>query len=398
MRPLNVFRETGAVMGLRFRNVLMRPLLPAIMVTGFLSVVLVMVSMLSIGRGMNRTYANTGGAGVAMALSDGALVESQSSLSGSDVQALESEPGVVKGTAGPLASPELVTTIELPKQGSGVTSDVVLRGVTEGGYRLHPQVHMITGRMYKSGIHQIIIGRQAAREYRGLRVGAVVHTDGVDWTVTGVFASNGNIHESEIWTDLPGLQNAQHEANRYSAVYLQVATPRDYALFASAVRKDPRLAVQVQTEKGYYANIASGVADVFLSVSLALATLMALGAVVGAINLMYVHLASRIGDIATLRAVGFRRLSVFCAVLCEGLSFGLTGGVIGGLIAYAAFDGAQAGTIFFGGATQVDFQLSVTAGQLVGGLVFALTMGFIGGLFPAIRAARLPVAKALRET
>ena len=124
---------------------------------------------------------------------------------------------------------------------------------------------------------------------------------------------------------------------------------------------------------------------------------MAVGAVVGAINLMYVSLAARLSDIATLRAVGFRRLPVLCAVLCEGLIFGLTGGVIGGLLAYAACDGYQAGTIFGDGHTQVDFQFAVTAGLIGAGIAFALLMGLIGGLFPAIRAARLPVARALRS-
>lgn len=397
MRRQSWLRETGTLLGLGLRNMLLRPLLPAIVVMGFLAVVLVMVGVLSVGHGLNQTYANSGEVDVAMAISDGALVESQSGLSESGVRALASEPGVAQRGAGPLVSPELVDTVELPKQRSDVVSDVVLRGVTPDAYLLHPRVHLVAGRMYRSGVREVIVGRQASREYRGLRVGATLRSGDLQWTVTGIFAADGDIHESEIWTDLPGLQDALRQPDSYSSVYLKMKSPASYPLFAEAVGKDPRLAVQVQTEKAFYTNIASGVTGAFRGVASAIALLMALGAVVGAINLMYVSLAARLSDIATLRAVGFRRFPVLCALLCEGLVLGLTGGVIGGSIAYAAFDGYQAGTIFGAGRTQVDFQFSVTAGLISGGIVFALAMGFIGGLFPAIRAARLAVAKALRD-
>lgn len=393
---MNWLHQTRIVLALGLRNTLARPLLPVIVTIGFLAVVLVMVSVLSIGRGLSDTYANSGSSDAAMALSDGSLVESQSSLSPVEVQALTSEPGVAQGTSGPLVSPELVATVELSKRGSGAVSNVVLRGVTPAAFQIHPRVHVIAGRMFKSGVNEIIVGKQAAREYRGLSIGSVLKSDGVAWTITGIFSANGNIHESEIWTDLPGLQSALHLDNHYSSVYLKMATPGAYSAFAKAVKNDPKLAVQIQTEKSFYSEIASGVSHLFHTAGLGIAVLMALGVVIGAINIMYVNLAARLHEVATLRAVGFRRLPVLCAMLCEGLIFGLVGGVVGGLIAYAAFNGYQAGTLI-GGPTQVDFQFTVNATLLIAGIVFALIMGFIGGLFPAVRAARLPVAEALRE-
>jgi putative ABC transport system permease protein len=387
-------RETGSLLGLGLRNVLARPLLPVIMTVGFLAVVLVVVSVLAIGRGLNRTYASSGEPDVAIAISEGSLVESQSGLSDSEVRALASEPGVVRGAV----SPELVDTVELPKRRGGVVSDVALRGVTPAGFQLHPTVHLTAGRMYRSGVREVVVGRQAAGEYRGLGLGATLHAGGVEWLVTGVFAADGDIHESEIWADLPVLQDALRQPDSYSSVYLKMSSPAGYTAFAAAAARDPRLAVQVQTETSFYANIASAVTDSFLGVASAIAILMAVGAVVGAINLMYVSLAARRRDIATLRAVGFRRLPVLCAVLCEGLILGLMGGVVGGAIAYLVFDGHQAGTIFGDGHTQVDFQFSVTTALLSGGILFALLMGLIGGLLPAIRAARLPVARALRDS
>lgn len=393
---MNGWREFRAVLALGLRHAVARPLLPTIVVIGFFAVVLVTVSVLSIGRGLHNTYANSGSPDVAMALSAGSGVESQSSLSAGEIQALTAEPGVAEGSGGPLVSPELVTSVELPKQGSGVASDVVLRGVTPTAFQIHAKVHVIAGRMYTSGVNQVIVGRQAAREYRGLNPGSVFRLNGVDWTVAGIFAAGGNIHESEIWTDLPGLQTALHEANHYSAVYLKMTSPQAYASFARAVKNNPQLAVQLQTEKSFYAGFAAGISSFFHTAGLVIGVLMALGVVIGAINLMYVNLATRTRAMATLRAVGFRRSPVLCAMLCEGLMFGLIGGVAGGLIAYAAFNGYQAGTLN-GGPTQVDFQFTVSASLLLAGIVFALIMGFIGGLFPAIRAARLPVAKALRD-
>lgn len=393
---MTVRREFRAVLALGLRQAWVRPLLPVIVIIGFFAVVLVMVSILSIGRGLRNTYANSGSPDVAMALSAGSGVESQSSLSAAEIQALATEPGVTQGATGPQVSAELVTSIELPKQGSGVMSDVVLRGVMPAAFQIHPKVHLINGRMFRTGINEVIVGRQAEREYRGLSVGSVLRSGGVAWTVTGIFAADGNIHESEIWSDLPGLQSALHESNRYSVMYLKMSSPQAYAEFAKAVKNNPQLPVQIQTEKSFYSGFASGVSNLFHTVGFAIAVLMALGVVIGAINLMYVNLAARTRDMATLRAVGFRRLPVLWAMLCEGLIFGLIGGVVGSLIAYVSFNGYQAGTII-GGPTQVDFEFSVSAGLLITGIVFALIMGFIGGLFPAIRAARLPVARAFRE-
>lgn len=396
MKSANWLRQTWAVMLLDIRVLFVRPMLPAIVVIGFTAVVLVMVSVLSIGRGLGNTYANSGMPDVAMALSDGAISESASSVNQSALQALASAPGVDQGAQGSVVSPELLTQVEIAKRSNGVTSNVIMRGVTAEAFQVHPKVHLIVGRMFKAGVHEIIVGRQAAREYRGLGLGSVVHADGVAWTVSGIFAAGGNIHESEIWTDLPGLQSASHMGDVYSSVYLKLTSPQAFADFAKAVKKIPGLALQVQSEKSYYAALGAGYSGLLTTAGVALAILMALGAVIGAVNLMYTSLASRLWEMATLRAVGFRRLPVLAAVLGESLIFGLVGGVIGGLIAYGAFNGYQAGTIA-NGITQVDFQFTVNADLLIAGIVFALIMGFIGGLFPAIRAARMPVAKALRE-
>ena len=124
---------------------------------------------------------------------------------------------------------------------------------------------------------------------------------------------------------------------------------------------------------------------------------MGIGAVFGAINTMYNAVATRTREIATLRALGFSGLPVVISVMLESILLSITGGVIGGSLAYLAFNGYQAATLNFQTFSQVAFAFLVTPALTVQGIVIAVMMGFFGGLFPAIRAARLPVATALRE-
>jgi putative ABC transport system permease protein len=397
MRSRNWFGEALSIGALNFRNAWARPMLPAIMVIGFLAVVLVMVTVLSIGQGLSNTFGHTGSKDVALVLSSGAYSESTSHISQTTVQAVGSQPGVAQGSGGPLISPEFVTTASVPKQGSNVRGNIVLRGVTDNAFRIHKQVHIIQGRRFKPGVHEVIVGRQAAKEYQDLDLGDTLHNGNVNWKVVGIFAANGSLHESEVWTDAAGLQTAFHMGNNYSDVYAKLTAPAAFKAFQAAVKKDPRLNVEAQTEKHYFAQYAKSYQSIITTAGMALAILMALGAIIGAINLMYTSLSTRIGEMATLRAVGFRRLPVLTAMLWEGLMFGFIGGILGCAIAYFAFNGYQAATAMTG-LTQVAFQFAVTPALLAAGIIFALIMGFIGGLFPAIRAARLPLAKALRET
>lgn len=396
MRNTNWLRDAFGIFALNLRSALARPMLPIIIIVGFIAVVLVMVAVLSIGRGLGSTFGRTGSEDVALVLSNGAYSETVSHLDAATIHTLASFQSVAQSTSGPLASPELVVTANVPKRGSGIESNVVLRGVTANGFAVHPKVHIIAGRNFKPGLHEVIVGKQAASEYAGLAVGDVIHTGSDSWRVVGTFAADGNLHESEIWTDAQGLQTAFHLGSGSSSDYLKLDSPAAYKAFAAAVKKNPALDVQVKREKSYYQKMAKDTSRSLTTAGMVIAILMALGAIIGAINLMYTSLSSRGREMATLRAIGYRRLPVLVAVLLESLVFGLVGGVIGGGIAYAVFNGFQAGTLA-GGVTQVAFQFSVPPALLAGGVIFALIMGFIGGLFPAIRAARLPIVTALRE-
>ncbi len=396
MQTKSWFGEVLSSFVVNIQSAAARPLLSIIVMFGFMAVVLVMVSVSSIGMGLNRTFANTGSPAVAVVLSSGAFSETVSYLSQEETKIIGAEPGVVQTRHGGLISPELIATADVPKVNSGVLSTVILRGVTSDAFVIHKRIHLIGGRMFQPGLNEAIVGRQAEREYSGLTIGSILHVGNTAWKIVGDFASGGDIHESEIWTDVQGLQTAFHAGNSYSVVYAKLISPAAYQTFSDAIKKDPRLHVHVMAEKVYYTKLGQGYSQLVFTVGFAITIIMALGSIISAINLMHVNLSARIGDIATLRALGFRRSSVLCAVISEGMVYGAIGGVVGGAMAYSLFNGYQAGTIF-GGNTQVAFQFTVTFGLLVTGIFWALGMGLVGALFPAIRAARLPVAVTLRE-
>jgi len=382
---------------LNLRSAGKRPVIPLIMILGFMAVVLVMILVLSLGLGLSRTFTHTGSADVAIVMSSGAYSEPESHFDEDQVRAIASQPGVVQTAHGALISPEFVTSVSLPKQGSDVDADVVMRGVTANAFRVHAQIHIIAGRLFNPGLHEVIVGRQAAQEYQDLQLGDSIRSDNNTWKVVGIFTADGGLRESEIWTDVAGLQAAFHVGDSYSDVYVKLTSPEVIKVFESGIKRDPRLDVAVFSENRYFAQIAENYSKIVNNLGIPFAVLMGLGAIVGAVNLMFASLGTRIRETALFRALGFSSLSTTLAMLLEVMVYGLIGGIAAGLIGYLLFDGYQAGTTMGNGFSQVAFQFVVTPGLLMAGLAFALIMGFLGGLFPTIRAARVPVAKALRE-
>ena len=390
--------EAFALSMLNLRIARRRPMIPLIMVVGFMVVVLVMILVLSLGQGLSRTFAQTGSADVAIVLSSGAYSEPESHFDEDQVRAIGTQPSVLHSAGGALISPEFVTSVSLPKQGSDVEADVMMRGVTSSAFAVHDQIHIVAGRLFNPGVHEVIVGQQAMREYQGLQLGDTIRSDNNAWKVVGVFAAGGGLRESEIWTDAAGLQTAFHMGNTYSDVYVKLDSPAALMVFKSAIKRDPRVDVEVFSENRYFAQMAENYTMIIGTLGIAFAALMGVGAIIGAVNLMFASLGTRVHETAILRALGFKGSSTTLAMLMEMMYYGLIGGIAAGLIGYLLFNGYQAGTTMGNGFSQVAFQFVVSPGLLAGGMVFALIMGLVGGLFPAIRAARLPVAKALRET
>ena len=250
--------------------------------------------------------------------------------------------------------------------------------------------------MFKPGLDEIIVGRQAERLFPGLSIGDVFKWNHHDWKVVGIFAKGGSIRESEIWTDVNELQSAYNATNQYTIAYVRLTSPAAFPAFKKALEHNPQLSVTVVRESTSWAQNADAIKAPIYLIGGTVTLLMAIGAIFGAINIMYSNVASRMGDIATLRALGFARMPILFAVVLEGVVLGLVGGASAALIAYLIFNNYQASTNTNG--AMMAFSFSVTPALIATALALSVFMGFIGGLFPAIRAARLPVATALRET
>jgi putative ABC transport system permease protein len=259
------------------------------------------------------------------------------------------------------------------------------------------EVSITEGRMFQFGTNEVVVGQGASRQFVGLELGNEVRSGENTWTVVGVFEANGGIAETEIWVDARVLQGAYRRGNSYQTVLARLESAESFDTFRDWLTSNPQLNVQVRRETDYYAQQSQAISGLVQGVGFAIAALMGIGAVFGAILTMYTAVSTRAREIATLRALGFNAASVVCSVLAESLALGAIGGVIGGVAAYLAFNGYQTSTMNFQTFSQVAFAFRVTPRLLVIGLVYALLMGLAGGLFPAIRAARLPIPAALRE-
>jgi putative ABC transport system permease protein len=258
-------------------------------------------------------------------------------------------------------------------------------------------VSFVEGRMLEFGTNEVVVGRGASGQFAGLTLGSTVRSGQNEWKVVGIFEADGGVAETEIWCDARTLQGAYRRGSTVQVVLAQLDSSESFAMFADWLTSNPQLNVQVQREVEYYAQKSQALSSLIRGVGFAIAALMGIGAVFGAILTMYTAVSTRSREIATLRALGFNTTSVIVSVLAESLALGAIGGIVGGLGAYLAFNGYQTSTVNFQTFSQVAFAFRVTPQLLVTGLVYALVMGLIGGLFPAIRAARLPIPSALRE-
>ena len=244
----------------------------------------------------------------------------------------------------------------------------------------------------------MIVGVGAARAFAGLDVGKKIRVGLNEWEVVGVFSGGGGAAESEIWTDAAVLQPAYHRGDSFQSVYVKLISPSQFQPFKDSLTSNPRLKVKPVRQTEFLADQSTMLTDFIEKVGVFIAGLMALGALFGALNTMYSAVATRTREIATLRALGFGASPIVLSVMFESLALALIGGVVGAAGAYFAFDGFKAATINWQTFSQVAFAFTVTPRLLMNAILWSAGIGLLGGLFPAIRAARLPIASALRET
>ena len=394
---MNFIKQTIAVTLLNLRTIPQRLGSSGVAIIGIAGVVIVLVSVLSIAQGFAAAMESSGSPGRALVMRSGADSEMTSGLSGPEVDVIKQAPGLRRDGQTPLASAELYVIIDIPKISTDSPANVPMRGIERAGTSLREEFSIAEGRMFEFGTNEVIVGRGASVNFKGLTVGNTVTVGQSTWQVVGLFETDGSVAETEIWCDARTLQGVYRRGNTYQSLLARLDSSDSFNTFRDWLTSNPQVNVQVRREEDYYAQQSRALTSLIRTVGFGIAILMGIGAVFGAILTMYTAVSTRSREIATLRALGFNTTSVVVSVLAESLALAAIGGVIGGTLAYLAFNGYQTSTMNFSTFSQVAFAFQVTPQLLSMGLFYALAMGLVGGLFPALRAARLPIPSALRE-
>ena len=367
----------------------------AVIVVGIAGVVAVLVALLAMAEGFAATLKQTGTDDTAIVLRAGAQTESNSVIDHEVSQIIAEAPQVMKSLKGePIVSPELVVVTSLPKRDTGLDANVELRGVGAQAWELHRNVHVIEGRAFRPGLRELIAGKKAHDQFSGLDVGSTLKLNGQVWTIVGLFEA-GDSHDSELWGDTPVVGAAYRRGSSTNSVIVRLSDSAGFDAFKASIASDPRVRVDVMTTRDYFNRQSETLTRVIRLLGTTIAAIMAIGAVFGALNTMYAAVSTRAREIATLRAIGFRGTPVIVSVMLETMLLAFLGGGLGAFLAWAVFDKYTASTLGWN-FSQVVFSFNVSPALLWDGLTWALAIGYIGGVFPALRAARMPVSVALR--
>ena len=394
---MNLFRQIGAVTAMNFKSLPHRIGTSIVIVIGIAGVVAVLVSVLAMSTGMLETMESSGRDDRAIVLRNGSAAESGSALARDAARLIQDAPGVKRDSAGkPIASAESLRLVNLFRKEDGAEVNVALRGVGPQLAQLRPEVKIIQGRMFRTAVTELIVGKSAHAEFKGLNIGDQIKTRGATWMVVGVFSSDGDSHESGLMTDADTLVAADQRGG-FQSVTVMLESTAAFQKFKDALTANPALAVDISREREYYRRQSETIGRVIYVIAYVVGGIMAIGAIFSALNTMYSAVSARLREIATLRAIGFGPTAMVMSVLTEALLLAFIGGVIGAAIAWLFFNGHQVSTSAGGAAAgHLIFELSVSPALIATGILWAITIGLIGGLFPAVRAARLPVATALR--
>jgi putative ABC transport system permease protein len=387
-------RQTIAVSGIGIASLPRRWGASSVIVVGIAGVVGVLVAMLAMGEGFKATLNSTGSDDSAIILRGGSQAETNSVITRDQVPLISSLDGIAKGAdSRPLLSPEMSQVVDLPTVADGTDANVQLRGVGAQAWSLRPQVKIVEGRRFGSGLRELVVGRGAQHQFRGIEVGKHIRLGSQEWTVVGAFES-GDSHESEMWADTEVVAST-YNRQAFQSVTVKLQPGDGLKRLTAALAADPRLKLDVLSTHDYYSKQSEQLEKLIKILGTVIGTIMAIGAVFGALNTMYAAVAGRAREIATMRALGFRGLPVVVAIMLETMLLALLGGLLGAVIAWVLFNGHTVSTLGQN-FSQVVFQFRVSPALLWTGLKWALGIGLVGGLFPALRAARLPVTEALR--
>jgi putative ABC transport system permease protein len=391
-----VFREIIAVSSFSLRSVPHRVGPSIVVVVGIMAVVAVLVSVFTMARSLTGSLIAVGSADRAKILRSGAnFVEGASMLPLDTAAIVASAPGVARTAEGRGAvTADVVTAVNRPRRSNGALRALAVRGVGAENSFVRPEIVLVEGRPFTRGLREAIVGRSARSEFADLDLGAQVKLRDSVWTIVGVFTT-GDATEAGLIVDVDTLAST-YGLGFVNSVTARLETPAAFEAFAAALDANPTLLVDVYREPDYYVQDAAELDDLFFFVTYVICSIMAAGALVGALNTMYAAVSSRAVEIATLRALGFGATGIVASIVVESLALAALGAAAGSALSWLIFSG-DAVSIGGGSGTLVT-TLEITPETLVTGLLWAGGVGFVGALFPAVRAARLPLATALRAT
>ncbi|WP_273147646.1 ABC transporter permease [Oceanicaulis alexandrii] len=354
-------------------------------------VVGVLLGFLAMANGFRATVSGTGSEQIAVLLRSGAQAELNSGFGRDTVRLIETAPGVARDAEGnAILSAELYVITDATKRSTGNDASLSLRGVDERAPRLRENFQIVQGRMFAEGSNEIVVGEGVIREFSGFDLNSTIRMGPNEWRIVGIFSTGGSVFDSEIWADIGTVQNLYQRGASYQSIRVELDGETGLTELQDYVENEPRLDLDVETEKDFFAQSAGGLSNLIMYLGWPLAIIMAVGALAGAWNAMYASVDSRIREIATLRTLGFSGFAAFVGTLVESLMLAFIGGLVGALITYFVFDGVSASTLG-GSFTQVVFSFAVTPAAVVNGVVLALLVGLLGGFFPALRASRVPL-------
>ena len=396
---MNIVSQILAVTAMNLRSIPQRLGNSLVIVVGIAGVVAVLISVLAMSLGFRTTIKGDASADRVIVFSRGANAENESRLSRENVDAVMNAAGIKHDSRDrPLVSAELILVAPVARKRDNSDVYVTLRGVGPQYFVMRPELKLVSGRLFRAGNQELLVGASAGVQFAGLEIGNQVRLQDGDWTVVGTFAGGYGSRESEVIADAQTVMSA-YKLDAFNSVSAVQDSGDSFATLKAALAQDSTLLVDVRTESEYLATASSSVNRMLQLVAYSIGSIMALGALFGALNSMHSAVAARTVEIATLRAIGFTSIAVAVAVLIEALLLALVGAVAGAAIAYAAFNGTTISTL--GGAvwdSQLVYSLNITPSLVVIAIVLACALGLLGGLFPAIRVARANVADALHET
>ena len=366
-------------------------------VIGIAGTVGVFVAMLALANGFKATLVHSGLPDNAIVLRGGATSEMMSGMGLDQVKVIEDEPGVARKNGQPVVSPEVVVVAAFPLKSTGTDANVQVRGVSPQIFDVRPNVHISKGRAFEPGHNELIVGRNVASTYAGFELGDTVRFGGGEWTVVGVFDAGGSAFDSELWCDSAILDQVyKRPQNSFQSLTVHLESVDAFNKFKDAVTTDPRLTVQVQRERDYYEKQSRTMTTLITVLGGLVASVMAVGAILGALNTMYSAVSERGREIATMRALGFGAGSVVTSFMIEAICIAMIGGILG-CLAVLPVNGLTTSTMNFQTFSHLAFAFEITPPLVVGGVLFSIIMGIVGGVPPAVRAARSRIAVALRE-